>query len=624
VARSAKVGDVIIALKAKTDDFQKNIGDASKRFATALGSMSSPVAALTNVLKMVNPATAAMAAGVGAAAAAAAAMANATAKAVREQQAFATSTGLAVDEVQRFEVAFNRLGSSGEAARKGFSAFEDLFSSAALGSEEATDRLKALGVQVEGVGSADSFEGALMSISKMGSDTEKLAALYGLVGDGAADMLAVVNQGEEALASTLSNASGFGETANNEFLALGKANSSIGDSISRWGDALAVIVVPAVRIASQVVATIAEKLATALEYVASWASWLNKAVGDYYPLMKAQEASAKAEEKSTGEIRKRFEANLKVQAELRAGEREILAYRNDYLKLTQDINTKHADASKEMKAQLLAQNLMIERQKVEGELMDMQVSIRSLVDHELSLRHKIAKEMQLATKEQKDQYFFLQRSLDTSSKLQSQRFGTAGGRRFQAYRDINDLEKYTDASKAELDSLRVAAENALKQGLGDQLTPSEVYRERVAAINADRFLSDDEKTQAVTNADRQQVLDKRSFLEGMGKIVTPVERFQQSVEAMRIDLEKGRITQDEYARLLSDNYKSQIGDQPKMAESLEAGTTQLYDRLAKFYSGMEDRPLEKQIAENGKKANVLLDKIERKIGTQQPVMQSIR
>ena len=631
MARSAKVGDVIIALKARTEEFTAKIDGAAKKFGKSLATLASPMSAVSAALEAVSPKTAKVAAGLGIAGIAFSKLANETLETVKAQNALSISLGANIEEVQRFERGFERAGTGVDSTRSALSKFDDLLSSAKLGSEDARARLEGLGLSLEalqGQSSTQAFAGMLSTVAKLNGATAQQAALQGVVGDSAKELVKTTSKGAGELNRLLATSEVLGEAASNKLMAYGDLVKQFTVSTREWGEMAADTVVPALQGAFFVVDKFLKGWLAIFQGIRSVVDLVlptSMTVKGMEASTARQNALQQAASESAALQVKRSEANLKVQGDLRQGERDILAFRNDYLKIQQDINVKHAEASKEIRGQLVAQKVQIEQQKINAELLDKQVEIGSLVDHELALRYKITKEMQLATASQKEQAFFLQRQLDLSTKLEeSRQGGSVGGRDFLASRQINDMAKYTDATKAELDSMKIAAENALKEGLGDSLTYSDLHKGRVAAINADLYLNDDEKKRAIGNADRQQVLDKRTFLEGLGKIIPPAEKFQQTVEALKIDLDKKRISQDEYDRLVSDNYKSMIGDQPKLAESLEVGSTALYDRLAKFYSGMEDRPIEKQIADNGKKAVTLLDKIERKTGTPTEKVQSIR
>ena len=235
-------------------------------------------------------------------------------------------------------------------------------------------------------------------------------------------------------------------------------------------------------------------------------------------------------------------------------------------------------------------------------LVSLQKEVVSLSDKNASLWNKISEDFKESTLQVKTMVFELEKVKASTMAIEGLRAQSVGGADDAAFDQINDLRKYSDATKEELQSLRVQAENALKTGLGGSLTPADIRREALSKIDADRYLNDEEKGTARKNADRAYLRDQRAFLEGLGKITTPLESVSVKLEELAHQAEIGAITGDQFKELVGNLANERAGDRDnnRLANAYVVGSTAAASRIAQWQAGYDRNNDARQTAKNTK------------------------
>jgi hypothetical protein len=140
----------------------------------------------------------------------------------------------------------------------------------------------------------------------------------------------------------------------------------------------------------------------------------------------------------------------------------------------------------------------------------------------------------------------------------------------------------------------------LKTGLGGSLTPDDIRREALSKIDADLYLNEDEKGTARDNANRAYIREQRSFLEGLGKITTPLESVSVKLEELAHQAEIGAITGDQFKELVGNLANERAGDRDnnRLANTYVVGSTAAASRIAQWQSGFDRNNDARQTAKN--------------------------
>lgn len=615
----AVVGKIVVGIEASTEKFQKGVARAQRQLNGFTKSISSGVSSITSPAKLANLALTALSnplTGLTAGAAAAGYAVNSLVKhfaeITNEQRRLAESIGLSTQAIQGFQAAGRSIGAGG--VDSGITALTEALAQARTGSLEAQDRFKALGLSIEDLAGdpEKAVRTVLASVANLKTVGEQQAALVGVAGNSAKALSRLTEQGVKGLDTLVDNHLASSDKAIEAYKKLererAKSDKAMGDSARRLSDAFAPVVTNLTAKFAQFTGAVAYVLGKGTDLVGITTP---DEPGNLDPNRKAVRKVGP----NPAELKLQNEANLKVVEKIRDAQNQINVLGRDQAKIVQDVNLQNAAASRQAKEALVAKTIDLERAKIQQTFVDRQIEIVGVLNEDLGIRARIARQMQLATQAQRDQAFALEKTLSSTTKLVDLRKGSAGGSFFFDSKDLNDLKKFADISKAESDYLKMVAGNRLFEGLGGTLTPDEQRKQRFAQIDADRFLSKDQKDFAKGNANEQFKDAQKSFLEGLGKISSPIDNFKRSVEKLNVARDQGQINQVEYKRLLSDSMKSLAGE-PKLSSALTAGSTELYDRLAKRDLGVGDKTIEKQIKENTGKSVQLLSQINSNLAKQ--------
>lgn len=618
----AVIGKIIVGIEASTEKFQKGVTRAQRQLNTFTKTISSGISSITSPAKLANLALGALSnplTGLTAGAAAAGYAVNSLVKHFseisNEQRRFAESIGITTQSLQGFQSAARSVGADTGSIDNGIAALTEALAEVNTGSLEAEDRFKALGLSLQDLGGdpEKAVRTVLRSVAKLKTVGEQQVALVGVAGNSAKALSRLTEQGVDGLDKLVDSHFASSEKALEAYkkleLARAQADKNFSDSARRLSDSF-----------SPVVTTLTRKFAGftgAIAYVMGHATDL---VGITTPdepgnLDPNKKINRPKPGPDPAKLKLTNEANLKIRQQMRDLDRQINGLGRDQLKIAQDIDKTFHAGSAEEKHALFVKEIELERAKIQQTFIDKQIEIDGVLIEDLGIREKINRQLQLATKEQKEQAFTLEKTLSATSKLMGLRKSSAGGSFFFAQKDLADMNKFAKLTQGESDFLDLKARNELFAGLGGTLTPDEQRRQRFAEIDSDRFLNQDQKDFAKGNATEAFKDAQKSFLEGLGKISSPLDNFKRSIEKLNFARDQGQINQSEYKRLISDNLKSLVGE-PKLASALTAGSTELYDRLAKRDLGVGEKTIEKQIKENTGRTVDLLTRIDNTLSKQ--------
>lgn len=622
--KGATVGSLDIVLKCRSDEFEKDAKKAGKNADKALkGSLgktdldlfevaNNPIASFTNTLSAMFPVATKLAGGLTTMAAAAGALTLATAYQTQAQERFGQSLGITTESVQRFEGAFQRVGVGGKVAGEALGTVTSLLADAKLGVEDAQSRFEALGLSVEKVkamGGDQALRAILTEVSKLGSVAEQEAQLSLIFGDSARDLVNVTRLGVDGVNAMFKRVSVGGKKANEELTSLASnVSSAWGASLNTVGGYW--------RDLSRVASPHLKRL-TAMWHDA------NKALFNQDSRILAQQAQAQAEDqqrtaekaaKSAAEYAKRKTANLAVDAELRKGEREMLSFRNDRLKIEQEIEANFKSAPIEKKAELT--NAKIDRARLEfsGQLEDNQINIVGILDKEAGIRARIARDMKLATEEQRKEAFLLEKQKDGAQTLFDFRASTVGGANALGSKTI-DNARLAGANPGELASMTADLKIRSKEALGDTISPQMRYDAKVAKLNADTSLTPDQRKRGLDNAMLAARKQQTEFLASFGKVVGPFSELKRSTSDILAAVKQGVLDPKDAKRALSDNY-SKVDSGPKMAQSLEYGSTEFYKRISSRIGGYDKKDPNTRVADNTERLVKLFGNVDKNLARQ--------
>lgn len=607
MAKSTKVGEVLIVLKAKTAEFSGKVESASKKFAGVLKGMTNPVQGISSLLtKIGGPAGAAIGALV-AVASAAVALTDKYAKLIAQQNKLSVDIGVGVGTVQKYNEAFVQFGASSAEAEAGLRGFSRTLDDAQTGSLDAIDKFKQLGVAIEGSSKEEAFEQALKNISRMGSATERQAALYDLMGDAGAGYLGVVAEGEEAIDRALRQSWGLSDDVNNQFIETGKIFEQIKHDFGKIAEILARAILPSVHLLSKAFSYILWIDVKILDYLWSWKEVADSFVNSLIPFLGSQKQTIDQGVEGAKKIQKENEKNRKARLAVQAIEKTILEVGNQRLALLNKINAEHAGASQELKNEIYRTEAQKQNVEIQHKINQLALDRYALGNKQLQTLIKVNREYQLASKSQKVMLAIEQRRHDLAVGIQARREATVGGSFRRSVIDIAEEFGRGLITESERFALLNASENKKRAGLGLEITPNEQHAQRVYDLMADDYLAVDEKLRAIERSERQRTKDNESFLDGLGQIVTPQDEYLRKMDDLNYALEDKLVTPEQYGDIAANLYAQAFGDMhSRLAETLTAGTTETYERLAKFFSGTEQQNRDQFIERNtGLAANYL-------------------